>query len=672
MNSSLSYLLKLRDVAVEQNCRFGVVLEQDTESAYELCLQFIESAGIQHVFALGTQLNSVSVVQVESHQGHQFLGRECQILIWNLAAPWDANSFSSALGTLRGGGLVLFVARTHSSSLAQTWLNAHLSELFQLGPYQQTPLPKVEPLSERPSLIQQQQAVELIKKVVTGHRKRPLVLTADRGRGKTSALGIASAQLMQERPIKIVVTAPAAKAVQPLYQHLTTQLTEAQRVKDQVTFHQSSLVFMAPDSILRDKPECDLLIVDEAAALPIPMLQALVEHYHRMVFSSTINGYEGCGRGFTLKFQAWLTKERPGYNTFHMDQPIRWAINDPLEQWQRDAFLLDYELAPLSVEQHQVQYHLIDKQNLVAKPELLQSIFSILVNAHYQTSPNDLFQLLADPDMVIWVAQDSHSIVGCLLAVKEGGLNPEMVEQICQGKRRPKGHLAAISIANQMGITAAAEQTSYRVMRVAVHPDAQRMSIGSSLLNQFCLNVKADFFSTSFGATDSLVEFWHRNGFDPVRLGTKRDQASGCYSLLMVKSDKVDWLEQAKALFYQHLLFELSDNFKQLETDLIRWCLMQRVHHGKANKIHERLIGYYVQGGGNFESCAFIMAEWLLGLPSEQWASISNLLIAKVLQKWSWQECASSFSLSGRKQVENKLREELKWVLDNLHCKVIN
>ncbi len=34
--------------------------------------------------------------------------------------------------------------------------------------------------------IEQTHAVSLIEKVVNGHRKRPLVLTADRGRGKAA------------------------------------------------------------------------------------------------------------------------------------------------------------------------------------------------------------------------------------------------------------------------------------------------------------------------------------------------------------------------------------------------------------------------------------------------------------------------------------------------------
>ncbi|WP_342609358.1 GNAT family N-acetyltransferase [Vibrio tritonius] len=670
MNSSLSYLKNIRDIAKQNNGRFGVVLEHDIESAKALCLQFSEVIGEQHVFALGTSFDESRVLQLESHQGQQLLGRECQLLIWNLSAPWDANSFSAALGTLCGGGLLLFVGRLAMNHSGDKWLSNQLKALLYVGESRQSALPELNKFDYDVRFEQQHQVISLIKKVISGHRKRPLILTADRGRGKTSALGIASAQLMQERQIHIIVTAPSSKAVQPLYKHLLSALPSATRSKDIVTFGESSLRFMAPDHILLDKPECDLLIVDEAAALPIPILQAFVEHYHRMVFSSTINGYEGCGRGFTLKFQSWLAQHRPSYRAFHINQPIRWANNDFLEAWQKQTFLLDYDLKPIALDDSELRYLPLDKHSLLTSPETLQNVFSILVNAHYQTSPNDLFQLLADSNTVVWIAMQADTIVGCLMAVKEGGLDNKTVEQICQGKRRPKGHLAAVSIANQVGITLAALQTSYRIMRIAVHPSVQSHGIGSQLITKFCQSAKVDFVTTSFGVTEPLLKFWSLTGFEPIRLGTKRDQASGCHSLLMVKSVSVDWVEQAQTLFYQHLQFELNDSFQYLDPEIVRWFMSHKVNISGFNQEHVRLIERYVLGGSNYESCAFAMAQLLVNLKGKEWERVSRLLVCKVLQKWTWSHCASSFSLSGRKQVESKMRESFQVLLSDLQCKV--
>ena len=66
---------------------------------------------------------------------------------------------------------------------------------------------------------EQAQAVEAIKKVATGHRRRPLVLTADRGRGKSAALGIAAAQLLTHGLKRIVVTGPSLASTEQVFQH---------------------------------------------------------------------------------------------------------------------------------------------------------------------------------------------------------------------------------------------------------------------------------------------------------------------------------------------------------------------------------------------------------------------------------------------------------------------
>lgn len=52
----------------------------------------------------------------------------------------------------------------------------------------------------------------------------------------------------------------------------------------------------------------DFLVIDEAAAIPLPLVKLMLGSY--LVFiSSTINGYEGTGRSLSLKLMAQLQKE---------------------------------------------------------------------------------------------------------------------------------------------------------------------------------------------------------------------------------------------------------------------------------------------------------------------------------------------------------------------------
>ncbi|MCT9623490.1 tRNA cytosine(34) acetyltransferase TmcA, partial [Curtobacterium sp. C2H10] len=69
------------------------------------------------------------------------------------------------------------------------------------------------------------------------------------------------------------------------------------------------------------------LIVDEAAAIPGPLLRRLVARFPRTLLTTTVQGYEGTGRGFLLKFCAGFAQLRQ----FSLSAPVRWAPGCPLE-----------------------------------------------------------------------------------------------------------------------------------------------------------------------------------------------------------------------------------------------------------------------------------------------------------------------------------------------------
>ncbi|EEX64874.1 tRNA(Met) cytidine acetyltransferase TmcA [Vibrio metoecus] len=669
MTQSLTDLVRLHQLAKQHHTRFGCWLRGDPQWQSSLLNSLISHFTDQSIFMLGnTELDGVTCV--DYRQGQQWLGKECQWLICDLNQGWDANSFNAALGTLVGGGLLLVVGEPCSLNwAARNWLESALGELIQIAPQSICALPNCAEISSVPTYEQQAQAIEGIIKVATGHRKRPFVLTADRGRGKTSALGMAAAQLMPSRTMKIFVTAPALASVEPLFLHAQRKLSHASVKRGHIQSGESSLNFMAPDELLRSQPECDLLLVDEAAALPLPLLKRLVEKYHRIVFSSTIHGYEGCGRGFSLKFQQWLREQRPQMRALHLDQPIRWAAGDALEQWQNRVFLLQSELTELPPSAHNaLSFSPLTQEMAVHQPERLAQVFSLLVNAHYQTSPNDLFSLLNDDAMTLFGAYQGDVCVGCVWAVREGELDDALIDAIQRGTRRPKGHLAPVTLANQLGITEAARQSCWRILRIAVHPACQREGIGSQLLQQFIEHYEADYYATSFGVSEDLLPFWLMNGFIPVKFGSHRDQASGCYSILMLLGSRgLSWLEQAQQQFTTHWIFELSDSLQALEPEIIQQLLPLCAPTDKTRQWVE-LIERYAQGGSNYESVAVWLFAWLMEISSLN-LTISPLLISKVLQRKSWGECAEQFQLTGKRQVEQALRDDLSALLSNLHCK---
>ena len=419
----LDYFTQLIECACQTNHRYGLALHGDhdwTSSNIEMVKTLYAHSDIVE---LGGKVNDNKVRYISYKQGKTLLGQECALLICHLSGGFDANSFCAALGSVRGGGLVIIVPTlSNTSPIAQQWLQGAFKRLIQLEQFK--PLPEVNEVNT-PSLApfaDQSIAIDKIKKVSTGHRKRPFVMTADRGRGKSSALGIASAELMEQRQIKILVTAPSLATVSPVFEHVQKHLLDAQVNKGTICYSHSSIEFIAPDELLTSQPECDLLLVDEASAIPIPMLQKVVSLYHRCVFSTTVHGYEGCGRGFTIKFQDWLEQKRPGTSFFHLNQPIRWAVNDPLENWLFDSFLLNAELEPVEFYQgSEIKLEKATKQNLINQPSLLRTSFALLVNAHYQTTPSDLMLLLEEDAIQLYLALSNGSCVGCMMTINEGG-----------------------------------------------------------------------------------------------------------------------------------------------------------------------------------------------------------------------------------------------------------
>ncbi|CAE6935903.1 Catalyzes the formation of N(4)-acetylcytidine (ac(4)C) at the wobble position of tRNA(Met) [Vibrio sp. B1REV9] len=648
--------------------RTGVVVYGDTSWQNTLIADFYHSQTKQTWFCVGEwSLDNAHCVLAK--QGHRLLGLECDVLLFDARKDFDANSFTAALGALVGGGILIVVAdKAKRNNAAEQWMQTQWQKLVVIE--QNKPLPELPELSiadKNARFSEQSDAIELIEKVVTGHRKRPLVLTADRGRGKSSALGIASAQLMLDKPLRILLTAPSINAVEPVFQHALRLLSEAQRLrKDRLDFGLGYIQFIAPDELLSSLPTCDLLLVDEAAAIPVPMLKQITEHYHRLVFASTVHGYEGCGRGFTLKFVEWLNKQRPGMKICHLKQPIRWGNQDNLEAWLYDAFVLNTDLVGIdSIELGNVTLIKLDKSELISKPSVLKSCFSLLVNAHYQTSPNDLLHLLQDTSSDVYIAQHNNDIVGVLLTVEEGALDDGVIQDVQLGKRRPRGHLTPVTIASQLGFPHIAKLSSLRIMRIAVHPSVQGQGIGQKILEQLHQSVAShiSYLSTSFGATTELVQFWGEAGFQSIRLGTMRDAASGSYSLLMVRPCGINaqpWIGELQSLFEEMLSLSVSHVYPKLEPSLLRTLLQQVSVPRPFNLAKLELIKCYSQGGSSYESVSLWIQQWLL---NNGMIGVSDFVVSKVFLNLSWNECAMQYGFTGRKQIEAQLRKELQTLI---------
>lgn len=689
MLSSLpTFISQLRDNSVQCHCRRLVIVEGALDWSTEIAMAF--SQHYPSTLWAGESA-PIALPSCRFKNAKQWLGQESDCLIINAHDGIDANVLGALSGTIRGGGVMLLLLPTAWSEMQSCLpFTQHIAaisameEVITLTENTAIP-PLIFPLIVERSVsdyvstaprycltAQQELAVDAILKVSTGHRKRPLVLSADRGRGKSSALGIAAAELMGSRKIKIAVTAPSFACASTLFSHATQRLVAPDcSHPHRIICQGSELTFVAADMICQTARDFDLILVDEAAAIAADTLSQLLDVHNRLVFATTIHGYEGTGRGFEIKFKQALNQKMPQWRGLHLDQPIRWAVNDPLEAWVFKALLLDAEHSMLSVfSKGETQYGLLDKSELLRTPDLLSQLVGLLINAHYQTSPNDVQQLLNDDSQQVIVARVGSEIIGCCLLVKEGGFDEALATDVVQGKRRPKGHLLAQSVAAHLGFKTAAMQRCYRILRIAVLPTLQQQGIGKQLLEAAEQLAKAqamDYIGTSFGSTPELVSFWTQSQFEPIRLGITKDSASGHHSLLMVKAINPDchslWLDNAKQLFSATFSAQRVEQFSELSPLLFlllyRHSAQRSVSYSLSPSLITMQLAGFAHGSFGYDtvvaSLEMKLSMFILN-NKESYSDELLLAVAKVLQKQSWSDVVNRFNFTGKKQAEAALR----------------
>jgi tRNA(Met) cytidine acetyltransferase len=651
-------------------------------------------------------------------QFHKVLGRELQTVVMDAYAGFDPEAFGALVGTVRGGGLLLLICppldqwpdfpdpqnrriavAPHAPEDLGRRYRARLVRVLRESPglamaAQGEPIAVAEP---PPSTAQvcgpapdrdcrtgdQQRAVQALEHLAGGRRHRPLVLVSDRGRGKSSALGIAAARLMRGGVAHILLTGPRLEAVRPALEHAARLLPGAEQRAGQVRFAGCVLEFMPPDTLSTASVDAGLVLVDEAAALPAPLLERLLRRHGRIAFATTVHGYEGTGRGFAVRFRRLLQTLTPEWRELRLEEPIRWAPDDPLERLAFRTLLLDADPAPeqalATMDGASGTVRELDRDRLARDERRLGELFGLLVLAHYRTSPLDLMHLLDGPNLSVLTLEQGEHVAATALLADEGGLDPDIAHQVWLGRRRLRGHLLPQSLAQHLGIEQAPRLRLRRVMRIAVHPAIQGRGLGTRLLREIATRSSArgfDCVGTSFGADLPLLRFWRRSGFLPVRLGLSRDAASASRSAQLLRplnAAGTALLENARQRFGTHLPYQLGDILRDVEPALAADLLRGLPAAGDPELSPEdwRDLAAVAFGRRRAETAAGPL--WRLacrslcaaGAPSLLAGDARQLLVARVLQRRGWKACADLLGLPGRDAAVDLLRRTLARLLEH-------
>ncbi|WP_147200656.1 tRNA(Met) cytidine acetyltransferase TmcA [Pantoea sp. CCBC3-3-1] len=371
------------------------------------------------------------------------------------------------------------------------------------------PSPPATPEWQPDDTSQQQQVLQQLLRSDPGIS----VLIAPRGRGKSALAGTLAARWRG----RCLISAPAKVATDVL-----------------AKFAGDAFEFIAPDRLLAltaaERPEnIDWLVIDEAAAIPTPMLHQLVHLYPRVLLTTTLQGYEGTGRGFLLKFCASL----PEATILRLAQPLRWSQFDPLERFIDDTPLFS-EAEPIA-DERDIDFSYPQQNEWQGRATQLEAMYRLLTSAHYRTSPLDLRRMMDAPGMHFSAALQGDQVQGALWLVDEGGLSAGLAEAVWAGLRRPAGNLVAQSLAAHGGWPEAATLASRRISRIAISPALRQRGIGRQMIQQSLGHAEGlDFLSVSFGYTEVLWRFWQACGFQLVRFGTKPEASSGCYTAMAI------------------------------------------------------------------------------------------------------------------------------------------
>ncbi|XP_076249507.1 RNA cytidine acetyltransferase l(1)G0020 isoform X2 [Calliopsis andreniformis] len=362
-------------------------------------------------------------------------------------------------------------------------------------------------------------------------------LTAARGRGKSAALGLAVAGAITFGYSNIYISSPSPENLNTLFdfvfkgfdalgyqEHLDyglVQSTNPEFNKATVRVnvfrdHRQTIQYIHPTDAHK-LSQAELLVIDEAAAIPLPYVKAMLGPY--LIFlASTINGYEGTGRSLSLKLLQQLRSQTVGSNSHEksdkqqnektvigrqlheltLEESIRYKPGDSIEQWLCDLLCLNATTntpvlsgcPPPDV----CQLYYINRDTLFsyhkASELFLQRLVALYVASHYKNSPNDLQMMSDAPAHHLFcllgpVNSNKKTLPEILVVIQiclEGEVSKNTISNGLGRGRRAAGDLIPWTIAQQYQDEDFPALAGARIVRIATHPDYHGMGYGSRAL----------------------------------------------------------------------------------------------------------------------------------------------------------------------------------------------
>ena len=591
-------------------------------------------------------------------QASGLLGREAGLVVFDAFDRFPVDALCIAAGLLRGGGPLLVLLppegwpnpdpdgcwqqREGAGRFAGYLFEEMKSVMALWSPGPRAPrLPFAEATGFYGELTEDQEwALDWLRHDWDELGPNRVLVAADRGRGKSLLLGRFAAGL--EKPF--LVTAASRRQAETLLQQLPEDRHE----------------FIAPDELVRRGERIDYLLIDEAAMLPYSLLQDCLELADKALLATTLNGYEGTGQGFRLRF---LRDQGDRMRMLMLEQPVRWGKGDLLEMGLNQALLLKPDELPPVTEGEVLTIESVDGEALLQQRERLRQAHALMLEAHYRYKPSDLRQWLDDPNQRLYLALRGEVVVGVLQINEEGGIDAETVEEIRMGRRRPQGHLLAQMLTAQAGMDGFAGYRGWRIQRIAVREEQRRHGVGRAMLERAREDARdrgMDWFGSSFALDAEVTPFWAGCGFTLAHLGRGRGSSSGRQSVALVEplnEDLGPMLEAQQQRLLRDLPLHLRGYGREIRVEDVDGLLRLLPETEPELSAQDRdILDAVIDGHHGLDLAEAVLSRWLL----------SALRRETLLDEASRRRLIETLLMGretdgdeGRRQRQQQLREDL-------------
>lgn len=326
----------------------------------------------------------------------------------------------------------------------------------------------------------------------------------------------------------------------------------------------------------------DVLIIEEAASIPLPILSQILSVYKKVIMISTLDGYEGTNQGIIHKLSTDFPLEifslsynfRRNYDNFQKFlENISFKANNINFSTYSSLQSSSINIISNNISQN-INSLTIHLSSFIEKPNnesisLLIKINKFISNNHYQSSNQDIFRLLNDPNTFVSLllknlnyedySLKNSEIISLVIFSLEAIPNKILKESIFNGSSRPKNNLLPQTLLCHSNIDFPDNSIFLRIQRIATEKSYKKQGYASKLLSNFNDKNLINFFiqnstfskdfscdcsfsnhlifiGASFALSDVVYKFWIKNNFIPVSLGLKKDNASGERSLVVLKN----------------------------------------------------------------------------------------------------------------------------------------